>query len=544
MKFQIPFAEQAEIESLVRAAAGLGFSYLILLILSTLIATFGLISNSTATVIGAMIVAPLMGPILGIALSLVQGDLPGFRRALTAEAVGVLVVLVNAVAISKFLGTAHIDLSQSEIVARTHPTLLDLAIGFAAGLAGAFATVNRKISGSIAGVAIAVALVPPLCVSGLCLGAGQSRSGLGAFVLFLANFLTIQLAAVIVFSLAGLGHWENLRRERQLLRAFLLNLLLLTGTGVFLTRQLTNLVAERRAEQITRRVITQEFSHLAGARVDNLNVRLVQQHLEVELLARAPEEVGVAVARNLQKQLQQSVGYPVQLRIGTARASYVTPEGHLFLPEKTGPTPRELLEGDVQRALAAAVQDFPGVELTNLRMLNEAGNRWFVLLRSPYLFDAQLVTRLKNATLAELQTRRPALDELNLTVRTTLVQDYTESGLQNTPIDLPPTVEEERRQEWERRAALVIAAQPGADPLEIHVTRDSPEDQKGPFRVDLKVRSPKPLSGTQVKKWRNRLVQEFQQPVLLSVQVEIGQWFRLEDSPPQASPIKGSKGSR
>lgn len=527
MKFQIPYAEQAEIESLVRSAAGLGFSYLILLVLSSLIATFGLISNSTATVIGAMIVAPLMGPILGIALSLVQGDLAAFRRSLTAEVVGVLVVLATAVTISKLLGQTHIDLAQSEIVARTHPTLLDLAIGFAAGLAGAFATVNRKISGSIAGVAIAVALVPPLCVSGLCLGAGQSQSGLGAFVLFLANFLTIQLAAAIVFSLAGLGHWDNLRRERQLLRAFVLNLLLLTGTGIFLARQLANLVAERRAEQITRGVVTQELSHLSGARMDSLNVRLVRQHLEVELLARAPEEVSVAVARNLQKQLQQKVGYPVQLRIGTARASYVTPEGHLYLPEKPEPSERERLEADMQRALASALQSFPGVELTNMRMLEETGNRWFVLLRSPYLFDSRLVTRLKNITLSELAIRQPQLLQLSLVVRTTLVQDYTESGLQNTPIDLPLTEEEERRQDWERRAALVIASQPGAEPLEIHVTSDSPDGHQGSLNVDLKVRSPKPLTAARVKKWRDVLIREFKRPVLLSVRVEFGQSFRL-----------------
>ena len=541
MKFQIPFAEQAEIESLVHAAAGLGFSYLILLVLSSLIATFGLISNSTATVIGAMIVAPLMGPILGIALSLVQGDLAAFRRSLTAEVVGVLVVLGTAIALSKLLGQAQIDLSQSEIVARTHPTLLDLAIGFAAGLAGAFATVNRKISGSIAGVAIAVALVPPLCVSGLCLGAGHSQSGLGAFVLFLANFLTIQLAAVIVFSLAGLGHWENLRRERQLLRAFILNLLLLTGTGIFLARQLANLVKERGAEQLTRGVITRELSQLAGASIDSLNVRLVRQNLEVELRARAPEEVGVSVARKLQKQLQQRVGYPVQLRISTARASYVTPEGHLFLPEKTEPSQQQLLEADVQRALTTALQSFPGVELTSMRMLEEPGNRWFILLRSPYLFDARLVSRLKTLTMGELATRRPDLHELSFTVRTTLVQDYTESGLQNIPIDLPLTAEEEKRQELERRAALVVAAQPGADPLEIHVTSDSAEEQKAVLNIDLKVRSAQPLTAARVKAWRSALAKEFQQPILLSVQVDLGQWFRLEDTTKEASRTEGSK---
>lgn len=527
MKFRVPDQDQPEIIESIQASAGLGASYLILLMLSTLIATFGLISNSTATVIGAMIVAPLMGPILGIALSLVQGRLPDFRRALTAELVGVMVCLFTATLISRGLGPAHVDLTQSEILGRTHPTLLDLAIGFAAGLAGAFATVNRKISGSIAGVAIAVALVPPLCVSGLCIGAEQYDRGVGAFVLFLANFLTIQLAASIVFGLAGLGHWENLRRERRLLQAFIFNLLLLLGTGAFLARQLTNLVAERHAEQASREIVLQELSHLTGASLDDLKVRLVKGNLEVEIAARAPEEVGVGSARSLQKVLQQRLGYPVRLRIGTARASYVTPDGHLFLPEKTAPTDKEMLEAETQRALTLALESFPGVELTSLRQLSkdEDGQRLLVLLRSPYLFDARLVARLESTTLEKLQSRRPDQKGLGLTVRTTLVQEYTRQGLQNTPIDLPLSSEEVQRQEWERQAGLVIAQQKDLELLEIHITTNGNLEQPS-LNVDAKVRSIKPLAEKRISLLARALQRELKLPVSLGVQVVLGQAIR------------------
>ncbi|MBS2039689.1 TIGR00341 family protein [bacterium] len=527
MKLRVPEQAQLEIIESIQSSSGLGSSYLILLLLSTLIATFGLISNSTATVIGAMIVAPLMGPILGIALSLVQGHLPDFRRALTAELVGVLVCLFTATCISKGLGSAHVDLSQSEIVGRTHPTLLDLAIGFAAGLAGAFATVNRKISASIAGVAIAVALVPPLCVSGLCIGAGQYERGVGAFVLFLANFLTIQLAASIVFALAGLGHWGNLRRERRLLQAFVVNLLLLLATGAFLTRQLTNLVAERRAEQITREITLQELSHLTGASLDALRVRLVKGNLEVEISARAPEEVGVSSARNLQKTLQQRLGYPVRLRIGTARASYVTPDGHLFLPEKAAPTEQEVLEAETQRALTQALEGFPGVELTSLRQLTQEadGQRLLVLLRSPYLFDSRLVDRLETTTLEKLQSRRPDQKGLGLTVRTTLVQEYTRQGQQNSPIDLPPSPDEIQRQEFERQAGLVIAQQKDLELLEIHVTTAGSSEQPS-LSVDVKLRSPKPLTPTRIPLLTKALHQDLGLPLTLGVEVILGQSFR------------------
>lgn len=526
LKFSVSAAEQVEIEASVRVAAGLGFSYVVLLMLSTLIATFGLISNSTATVIGAMIVAPLMGPILGIALSLVQGDLPAFRRSFSAELVGVLLCLLCATSISKLLGPEHIDLTLSEIAGRTHPTLLDLAIGFSAGLAGAFATVNRRISNSIAGVAIAVALVPPLCVSGLCLGAGQAQSGLGAFVLFLANFLTIQLASAIVFSLAGLGHWENLRKHHQLMRAFALNLLLLLGTGYFLSRQLALLVAERRAEQLTRQIVLEQFQQLAGARLDNLNLRLRQGSLEIELLARAPEEISVSTARQLQKILQQRLGYSVQLRIATARASFVTPDGHLFLPEKSTPSPQEAMEAEVQRALTSALEEFPGSELINARLLSEPESRWFVLLRSPFVFDSRLVSRLQSSTLKRVQERRPEMTQLSLTVRTSLVQDYTEHGLQVVPVELPLTEDELQRQEWERQIGLIISAQKTIEVLEVHVASESAEGGLSRLSVDLRVRSPRPLAAAQIEKWRRALSQQLGQPVGLSVQVELGQSLR------------------
>ena len=521
---RVPVATQAEIVEAVHTSAGLGASYVILLLLSTFIATFGLLSNSTATVIGAMIVAPLMGPILGIALSLVQGDLPAFRRALLAEVVGVALCLTCAIAIARLLGPNQVDLTQSEIVGRTHPTLLDLAIGFAAGLAGSFATVNRKISGSIAGVAIAVALVPPLCVSGLSLGSGQWDSGLGAFLLFLANFLTIQLASSIVFGMAGLGHWENFRRERPLLRAFVFNLVLLLATSYFLARQLFILVEERRAEQVTHRIALRELSRLNGASLDGLQIRLVKQRLEVSILARAPEEIGVATARSLQKTLQQQLGYPVDLRIGTARASYVTPDGHLFLPEKIAPTSQEMLETENQRALSLALQDFPGAELTSLRQLSVQpdGQKLFVMVRSPYLFHARLVAQLQSSALEKLQARRPEQKQLELTVRTSLVQDYTAQGLQSTSLDLPLSEEEDRQRKIELRVALRLSQLKSAELLQVH----SSGDENGLY-VDLKVRSSQPLKARQIQQWKVALEGELKMPVQLGVEVILGQSFQV-----------------
>ena len=144
--------------------------FFILLISSAVIDTLGLISNSTAVVIGAMIVAPLMDPILSLAFGLAVSDGTLIRRSAVTISFGVMAVIGTASLISWGLGISHV---QSEITGRTSPNLIDLGIAIAAAVAGSFSMTCKQLSNSIAGVAIAVALVPPLCVSGIGLTLGS-----------------------------------------------------------------------------------------------------------------------------------------------------------------------------------------------------------------------------------------------------------------------------------------------------------------------------------------------------------------------------------
>ena len=174
-----------------------------------------------------------------------------------------------------------------------------------------------------------------------------------------------------------------------------------------------------------------------------------------------------------------------------------------------------------------ALEGFPGVELTGLRQLFEDkdSQRLLVLLRSPYVFDARLVARLESITLEKLQARRPEQKGLGLTVRTTLVQEYTRQGLQNTPIDLPQSPEELQRQDWERRAGLVIARENDLELLEVHVTTEGPAERPG-LNVDARVRSPKPLAAGRIQLLARSLRRELDHPLTLGVQVSLGQSFR------------------
>lgn len=177
----------------------------VLLLLATIIATMGILGDSTATVIGAMIVAPLMTPIMATAAALVTGRMGRAGRSLLLVAVGV----ISVIGVSWLLGTLYTGVisfdSNSQILGRISPRVIDLIAALASGAAGAFCMAREDISDSLPGVAISISLVPPLCVVGISLQAGQWDAAGGAFLLFFTNFLSILLAGGGVLALLGLS---------------------------------------------------------------------------------------------------------------------------------------------------------------------------------------------------------------------------------------------------------------------------------------------------------------------------------------------------
>jgi uncharacterized hydrophobic protein (TIGR00271 family) len=179
--------------------------FTVLLFLSTVIAVQGVIEDSTATVIGAMIIAPLMNPILGTTAALVMGNGPRAWRSFLLVVSGTLGVIVVA-AMFGALAVHVVDFSaNSQITGRVTPRLVDLIVALAAGTAGAFAMSRDDVADSLPGVAVSIALVPPLCVVGISLSGGEWDHAMGALVLFLTNLLSILLAGGAMFALLGLG---------------------------------------------------------------------------------------------------------------------------------------------------------------------------------------------------------------------------------------------------------------------------------------------------------------------------------------------------
>ncbi|MFJ3209160.1 DUF389 domain-containing protein [Streptomyces flaveolus] len=197
-----------------------------MLTLSAVIAAGGILTDSTATVIGAMIIAPLSTPIMGIALGAVQ------RRRTTAAAFvalgGLLVVLVGAVA-SLVVPQSYDLLTNSQISGRTSPGLMDLISALATGFAGAVALARKDVAAVLPGVAIAISLVPPLVVTGVCAGQTAWWPALGALVLFLSNLFALVFAGMVVFAVLGYTHTAGRRTHHGPRRAYVMLGLLFTA---------------------------------------------------------------------------------------------------------------------------------------------------------------------------------------------------------------------------------------------------------------------------------------------------------------------------
>ncbi|MGZ4380860.1 MAG: DUF389 domain-containing protein [Gaiellaceae bacterium] len=191
-----------------------------LLILASLIATAGVLSDSTATVIGAMIVAPLMTPILGTVLSVVTRDGPNLARSLLPVAAGSAAVVGIGWLFGHLAPLPVVAATNSQVAGRVHPHLVDLVAALATGAVGAFALVRDDVSDTLPGVAIAISLVPPLVVVGLTLESGAGDQARGAMLLFLTNVGAILFSGLIVMALyrvgriAGAPHGLSARQQR------------------------------------------------------------------------------------------------------------------------------------------------------------------------------------------------------------------------------------------------------------------------------------------------------------------------------------------
>lgn len=293
-------------------------TYLVLVVGSCIIATLGLLANSAAVIIGAMIVAPLMSPIRGLAFGALEGNVILFRRGLISLAVGTLL----AVAIAGLVGyMAGIPVFESEILSRTKPNLLDLGIAIAAGSISGYAKVQPKISGSLAGTAIAVALMPPICVIGLGLARASWSLSLGALLLYLTNLLGITLSCMVAFLFTG--YIPLAQARRALLTAAILTGILLIPLGL----SFIDLVRQARLENNLRQALLNRTLTFQRVELVKIQTNWLVNPPQVRLTVLSQEAITPKQVELLQSFVGRAMGQPFTLIFEVSQLSEVRSEG-------------------------------------------------------------------------------------------------------------------------------------------------------------------------------------------------------------------------
>jgi uncharacterized hydrophobic protein (TIGR00271 family) len=281
----LPADQRAEVLEQLSQASSPNFDFFLLVLLSSSIATFGLIIDSTAVVIGAMLVAPLMSPILGLSLASVAGEQHMFERAILALVRGiVLAVLLSSVIswISQALPFDVFLVLPREVLSRTRPTPFDLGIALAGGAAAAFALAQPHISAALPGVAIATALVPPLCTVGIGISLGRPDIALGALLLFATNLVAISFAGILTFALLGFRPIFQAQKSLGIPRHLFVSSSLVLLVTVPLVGLTMNFVAQSRQERALQDLKREAYSAVA-AEIDQLPyVQLVEVNTTLE----------------------------------------------------------------------------------------------------------------------------------------------------------------------------------------------------------------------------------------------------------------------
>ncbi len=303
-------------------------------LLATIVAAYGLIQNSTAVVIGAMIIAMLLGPINGLALGLNDGNFRLLRRAGSAEVVGVVVVLVTATLIGKI----HVDLPiTDEIMARTAPNIIDLIIALAGGAAGAYAVVSPKLKASVVGVAIATALVPPLASAGILFARGNNGLALGAFILFFTNLVTIQFASASVFWIFGLhAHSQKDSGFIEMCRRNIVTISLVLALGIVLVFSFINSANVDSLNRKMRRDLTKIVGQLtSGANVTDIRVSELSDRIDVFCILHSPLSFSPELVKETEELLNQNQDKPVNLTVRSILTKEANNRDWLHLGEDT-----------------------------------------------------------------------------------------------------------------------------------------------------------------------------------------------------------------
>ncbi|TKJ30120.1 MAG: hypothetical protein CEE40_06220 [Chloroflexi bacterium B3_Chlor] len=305
--------ERSTVYRQIREGVRADIDFFVMMGLAATIAALGLLLNSAAVIIGGMLVAPLMSPIIGIALAIALGNVRLVRDAAESAIKGIFLAVVVGLFLASIQSVAG---TTEEIVARSSPNLLDLVVALASGAAGAYAVSRKDVSAALPGVAIAAALVPPLGVVGIGLAARQFAVAGGGLLLFGTNLVGITLAGAVTFLLLGFRPARGVReRESQLRRGLVVSMLLLLVISLPLAFISGRTVQATQELEVVSRVLDREIDRLEGVSLVGFDLEQRVDTIAVTVTVYAVQEVEEETAEHLDYVITEEIGRPVTLRL-------------------------------------------------------------------------------------------------------------------------------------------------------------------------------------------------------------------------------------
>lgn len=289
--------------------------YFAMLVLSSLIALLGLLLNSPAVVIGAMLISPLMGPILACGLALTAADWDIGKKAARNVALSVVEAIVITALATRLSPLREVT---PEIMARTNPNLMDLLIALFSGIAGTLALTSRKTGMTILpGVAIATALIPPLATVGYGIGTAQWPIASGALMLFLTNFAAIVLSAGLVLLLVGVRPQSAVADRQHFIARYRIAIavLLLLGLSVPLMRTLRSAAQEVHLRAEISNLLRKRLSSSEERQLDRVTLQIAKGHVAVAAIVQTSRFIEPKEVQALQSELTRLIGRPVRLEL-------------------------------------------------------------------------------------------------------------------------------------------------------------------------------------------------------------------------------------
>ena len=430
--------DSATVFKKINGNADFSFSFLILLFSSSVVCTLGLLLNSAPVVIGGMIISPLMWPLVKTAAGISYGKPKYIKQAVILLFLAIAVTFFSSTFITLISPIKHIT---SQILARTTPTLLDLVIALTAGLIAALGITQPKISESLAGVAIATSLMPPLCVSGIGLALNDYPTLIGGFLLFFTNAVAIIFITVLIFSLIEIRKTTKNRIRRK--GSYVLIILILFTT-IPLYFYLNTYSFKISAYQKTKEILKDSFSEIStsiivdniATDISNTNRNTVIVNAQILL----PEDVSIKYTeqQKIVARLQKALDKKIDLKLNLQRTISVLSENDVQFSK---------MKNQIQKVFESQLTQISPLLSIDSLLIDKVDTVWIinaVLIGDPSsifteknrliiqkeissIIKSAVVLNLKIVPLIKLQSEESvAIQEL-----TSYIEEYTSKNIGN-----------------------------------------------------------------------------------------------------------------